>query len=237
MKQSAGAVLLLLCLSSACWSSASFKDDNIVRVEVDIFVMSKCPDALFAESALAPVLQELKDSLSINMHFIGQKQDDGTFSCKHGPTECAGNLQQLCVQLHSKWYQRYDWLYKFVLCENKQGIDAIGTFTTAASCLKEIGMPVAAGTKMMGCMYGPGHDELLQQDMHNTAALGVATSATIQVDGNTICVRDGGEWKDCPAGYQPENFKEIFCATIASKNRGRLPKACKPAVPTPLAEV
>jgi hypothetical protein len=43
MKQPAGAVLLLLCLSFACCSSAAFKDDNIVRVEVDIFVMSKCP--------------------------------------------------------------------------------------------------------------------------------------------------------------------------------------------------
>lgn len=71
-------------------------------------------------------------------------QDDGTFSCKHGPTECAGNLQQLCVQLHSKSYQRYDWLYKFVLCENKQGLDAIGTFTTAASCLK-VGAQLRAG--------------------------------------------------------------------------------------------
>jgi hypothetical protein len=31
-------------------------------------------DALFAESALDPVLQELKDILNINMHFIGFKQ-------------------------------------------------------------------------------------------------------------------------------------------------------------------
>jgi hypothetical protein len=31
-------------------------------------------DALYAESVLAPVLQELKDILSINMHFIGFKQ-------------------------------------------------------------------------------------------------------------------------------------------------------------------
>jgi hypothetical protein len=46
---------------------------------------------------------------------------------------------------------------------------------------QEAGVPVAAGTKMIGCMYGPGHDELLQLDMRNTAALGVQTSATIQV--------------------------------------------------------
>jgi hypothetical protein len=47
--------------------------------------------------------------------------------------------------------------------------------------LQEAAVPFAPGTKMMGCMYGPGHDELLQQDMRNTAALGVQVSATIQV--------------------------------------------------------
>jgi hypothetical protein len=38
--------------------------------------------------------------------------------------------------MYSKPFQRYDWLYKFVLCSNRAGLDAIGTFTTAASCLK-----------------------------------------------------------------------------------------------------
>jgi hypothetical protein len=51
--------------------------------------------------------------------------------------------------------------------------------------LQEAAVPFAPGTKMMGCMYGPGHDELLQQDMRNTAALGVQVSATIQVGAGT----------------------------------------------------
>jgi hypothetical protein len=69
-------------------------------------------------------------------------QEDATYACKHGPTECAGNVQQLCVQMYSKPFQRYDWLYKFVLCSNRAGLDAIGTFTTAATCLK-VGTPAA----------------------------------------------------------------------------------------------
>eukprot|EP00882_Tetradesmus_deserticola_P028035 GHRQ01031205.1.p1 GENE.GHRQ01031205.1~~GHRQ01031205.1.p1 ORF type:complete len:195 (+),score=14.83 GHRQ01031205.1:250-834(+) len=68
--------------------------------------------------------------------FYNMLQEDGTYACKHGPTECAGNVQQLCVQLHSPPSQRYDWLYKFVLCSNRQGLDGIGTFATATSCLK-----------------------------------------------------------------------------------------------------
>jgi hypothetical protein len=63
--------------------------------------------------------------------------------------------------------------------------------TTSAShpALQEAAVPFAPGTKMMGCMYGPGHDELLQQDMRNTAALGVQVSATIQVGAGAASVR------------------------------------------------
>lgn len=50
-----------------------------------------CRDALFAESALAPVLQELKDSLSINMHFIGQKQV-GLLPVSGVPARCGCSL-------------------------------------------------------------------------------------------------------------------------------------------------
>eukprot|EP00882_Tetradesmus_deserticola_P005064 GHRQ01005335.1.p1 GENE.GHRQ01005335.1~~GHRQ01005335.1.p1 ORF type:complete len:234 (+),score=77.69 GHRQ01005335.1:439-1140(+) len=230
MVKLAAADAVLLCLALACCGTAVVGDNVPERVDVDLFVMSKCPDALYAETALDPALQELKDILSFNMHFIGVKQEDGTYACKHGPTECAGNVQQLCVQLHSPPSQRYDWLYKFVLCSNRQGLDGIGTFATATSCLKEASVPFAPGTKMVGFMYGPGHDELLQQDMHNTAALGVQTSATIQMDGNTICVRDAGEWKECPAGSEPENFKQILCATYAAKNKGHMPPACTPSL-------
>lgn len=34
-------------------------------------------------------------------------QEDGSWKCKHGDEECAGDLQQLCVQQYSKDYNRY----------------------------------------------------------------------------------------------------------------------------------
>jgi hypothetical protein len=65
---------------------------------------------------------------------------------------------------------------------------------SSKSALQEAAVPFAPGTKMLGCMYGPGHDELLQQDMRNAAALSVQVSATIQVgvvveqqDSSTCC--------------------------------------------------
>lgn len=63
-------------------------------------------------------------------------QDDGSWRCKHGEEECSGDLQQLCVQKFSKPYNRVKWTLGFVLCSNKQGLDATGSFATASRCLQ-----------------------------------------------------------------------------------------------------
>lgn len=64
-------------------------------------------------------------------------QENGTWACKHGPSECAGDLQQLCVQQEAATgADRLDWLLPFVLCTNAAGMDAQGQLTTAARCLK-----------------------------------------------------------------------------------------------------
>lgn len=80
---------------------------------------------------------------------------------------------------------------------------------------------------MLGCMYGPGAADLVDADFAATAKAGVETSCTVQIDGNSVCVRDGGEWKDCPAGSKRGDFKQLICAAYAAANRGRLPRACR----------
>eukprot|EP00879_Flechtneria_rotunda_P004508 GHRR01004763.1.p1 GENE.GHRR01004763.1~~GHRR01004763.1.p1 ORF type:complete len:241 (+),score=64.54 GHRR01004763.1:247-969(+) len=220
--------LLLACITCHAAQTASWPVANDAKVDVDLFVMSKCPDAFYCEEVLGPVLADLKEDIALTMHYIGQKQDDGSYTCKHGPEECDGNLQQLCVQLHSPIEQRYDWLYRFALCNNKEGKEAIGQITTAAKCLKEAGIPLGTAVQVLGCIVGPGHAALLQQELSHTAALGVGRSCTIQVESNTICVRDDEQWKDCPAGTTPDDFKEVICGYYATKNKGHLPPSCKP---------
>lgn len=83
------------------------------------------------------------------------------------------------------------------------------------------------GTQMIACMYSPGRQAVLESDFAQTAALGVGTSCTIQFEGNTVCVRDMGAWKDCPGGSSLDELKEMLCATIAAKNKGRMPDACQ----------
>ena len=63
-------------------------------------------------------------------------QEGGGWTCKHGPQECEGDKQQLCVQKYTEPQQRYNWLYSFIMCNNQQGLEEVGTFKTALTCLK-----------------------------------------------------------------------------------------------------
>eukprot|EP00775_Hariotina_reticulata_P007516 gene7516-7726_t len=200
-------------------ATAAVATDNNQRVPVDIFVMSKCPDAVFCENFLEPVLQELQQSVTLQLHFIGQKQEGGGWSCKHGNSECNGDVQQLCVQQHSKPYNRIKWLYSFVLCNNKQGFNATGSFATAAKCLKDAHVPVSFATKMLECMYSPTRRDLLESDFALTDTLGVATSCTVRFDGSTVAVRDGGKWVSSPGAADVRDFKDALCFAYASRNR------------------
>jgi gamma interferon inducible lysosomal thiol reductase (GILT) len=50
----------------------------------------------------------------------------------HGPEECAGNVQQLCVAKHMPlrtWWE-------FVMCQNYQGKDHIGSSDVALKCAR-----------------------------------------------------------------------------------------------------
>lgn len=106
--------------------------------------------------------------------------------------------------------------------------------------LQEANIPLSAATKMLGCMYGPTHTEMLEADFEQTHTLGISTSCTLQFAGDTVAVRDGGKWVKAPAGGRgggddddaPElqDFKDALCAAYAALNRGRLPPQCRAAV-------
>lgn len=54
--------------------------------------------------------------------------------CKHGPEECAGNVQQLCVAKYEPevWWQ-------FVQCQNFEGKDKVGNPDLALDCANTVG--------------------------------------------------------------------------------------------------
>jgi hypothetical protein len=95
-------------------------------------------------------------------------------------------------------------------------------------------VPFLPATRMLACMYGPGAAGLLDKEFALTAALGVSTSCTVKVEGQTVCVRDDGRWRDCPAGSKRNDFRDIICANYAAKSGGgKLPSVCPRDPDTP----
>lgn len=67
------------------------------RVDVTLGVMSRCPDAIFAESALNSVIEQTNDKISLQFSYIGNltaqelsifNEDVGGVYCRHGAQEC-----------------------------------------------------------------------------------------------------------------------------------------------------
>lgn len=109
------------CLASLGLGQAPIEEERVghkTRVDVyvlsyvidgrEVFVMSKCPDAEDGEATIAKVMEKVGTKVSLNFTYIAtyfghipsndrpQNTTDGTeLICKHGPTECLANRQQL----------------------------------------------------------------------------------------------------------------------------------------------
>ena len=91
----------------------------------EMFVMSKCPDAADAEATITTVMNSVGHKVNLNFTYIAsytsqpgrtnaryQNLSQGQeLVCKHGPTECIGNRQQL-------WYDPVIVLRRWVVSKN-----------------------------------------------------------------------------------------------------------------------
>ncbi|EPQ59906.1 hypothetical protein GLOTRDRAFT_24398, partial [Gloeophyllum trabeum ATCC 11539] len=180
-----------------------------VKVPVTLGVMSRCPDALLCESVFDRVVTVVPDKIDFNLSYLGKLNDsepDFGVTCMHGPDECAGNIQQLCVAKYqplAKWWQ-------FVQCNNYQGRPQIGKPEVALKCAKAAKIEWE-GSDIAGCAgsdaSGKAEEgiELLRQSVKETERLNIKKSCTIMINGNKVCVRDGA-WKECEAGHDPKDF-------------------------------
>ena len=101
-------------------------------------------------------------------------EPDFGVTCKHGPVECAGNVQELCA---IKYTDRSTW-WRFVQCQNFEGRYGVGKPETALKCAKAVGIDWedsevgqcagrdASGTAEEGV-------QLLLESVTNTTKLGI----------------------------------------------------------------
>ncbi|KIW60476.1 hypothetical protein PV05_00690 [Exophiala xenobiotica] len=166
------------------------------KVPLEIHVMSKCPDARDClQKLILPTMVEVSDKVNFTMSFIGSiDPDSDAVSCKHGPGECLGNIILLCA---AKVYQDVKIWLGFTNCMMSDYPD-IPKRDLVESCAMEHGIDFA---KLNTCISDEGEGiGLLRSSIQRSAENNVTRSCTVRLAGEVRCIRDGGEWYDCPGG-------------------------------------
>ncbi|KIY49185.1 hypothetical protein FISHEDRAFT_65248 [Fistulina hepatica ATCC 64428] len=181
-----------------------------VLVPVVLGVMSMCPDALACESVFDQVLKKVSSKVDISLVYIGQideSEPDFGVKCLHGAQECAGNVQQLCAQKYapvSRWWE-------FVNCQNYQGRYKVGLPDIALKCASSAQLdwkngPIGQCAGVDGSGKGEEGISLLQESVLISQGLGIEKSCTVIINGEKVCIRDDGTWKECENGHTINDF-------------------------------
>jgi hypothetical protein len=108
------------------------------------------------------------------IHRFDDSDPDFGVWCKHGPVECAGNVQQLCTKKYAPWP---NW-WEFVQCQNFEGRYEIGKPGVALKCAEaaridweESGVGKCAGFDGSGT--GEEGIDLLKQSLQYGQDLGI----------------------------------------------------------------
>ena len=126
--------------------------------------------------------------------------DSDAVSCKHGPGECLGNIILLCA---AKVYQDVKIWLGFTNCMMSDYPD-IPKRDLVETCAMEHGIDFA---KLNTCISDEGEGiGLLRSSIQRSAANNVTRSCTVRLAGEVRCVRDGGEWYDCPGGSSVQDL-------------------------------
>jgi len=182
------------------------------KVELEIHIMSQCPDAKDCmEDLVFPALEQLgPDIVDFKMSFIGKTQlRNGGVACLHGPSECLGDMIHICgaklypynstVENHNATFIPFSTclIHDYQNLPNKTFIEG---------CAKEGKVDFE---KINQCVSDPGFEggvELLRSSFDWSEYLGVRTSCTVRLGGKRRCVRDGGKWTDCEGGSTVEDL-------------------------------
>ncbi|PWN45377.1 hypothetical protein IE81DRAFT_285439, partial [Ceraceosorus guamensis] len=195
-------------------------------VPVKIGLMSRCPDFISFAAQFSRALPKVWSLIDLQYAYIGTRNHSSPYgaSCKHGDIECAGNVQELCVNDHlrsnkkisSVEAQRTTW--DFIECLNYGGIADIGKEDAARNCLSAVHGPRWEDDGIKRCAEGKLGRKLLAKSLQDAHKSDIVNSATLQIDGNTICVRDGGEWKQCTGGHEPTDWVRAIEDAYRARN-------------------
>ena len=227
------------------------------RVTLDLFLASKCPDGPRCQRMLAPVLTSgVGAFVDVRLGFLAEanESEPSGFTCMHGPSECVGNLAQLCV--HEHWPLHVDvevgqlpahlnWmLFLECVAEAADGsqfnhtADSLIPGNTNA-CLQRHGVPAATADAIESCVAGAEGKALLASSSQRTHAMCGAhsdlprtacKSCSMYIDGQAACVVDDAQIYNCSGlTDDPTAWTGRLCQAAKAKGYkdAELPLACR----------
>jgi len=176
------------------------------RVPLEAHIMSKCPDARDClHDLVLPAMVNVSNYVDFKLSFIGSIDDerDGVV-CKHGQTECLGNIIELCA---AHLYRDPKIYLGFTMCLSRN-YSEIPSEDLVQDCALEHGIDFAKLNHCVSADDGERGVDMLRKSVQRSAAKGVNKSCTVRVDDKIYCIRDDGEWKDCEQGSDPKTLAE-----------------------------
>lgn len=151
--------------------------------------------------------------MNFTLSYIGTPQDDGV-ACMHGPTECLGNILELCAA-HS--YPDPKIYLGFTYCLSKR-YSEIPQRELVQECALESGIDFETLNNCASREDGAFGMGLLRESVERSRSVGAKISCTVRLDEEMRCIRDGGEWKDCPRGSAPGDLVRDIEKLYAERN-------------------
>ena len=175
-------------------------------VALEAHIMSKCPDARDClRDLVVPAMEKVVDKVDFRLSYIGRVDENDTIHCKHGATECLGNMLGLCANDLFPNNTKISLGFSTCLISSYQRIPDRDLVT---QCALEHGI---AFNELNACISEEGKGlELLEASVERSENAGVQKSCTVRVGGEQWCIRDGGEWKECHSGHEVDDLiKEV----------------------------
>lgn len=110
-----------------------------------------------------------------------------------------GNIQELCFQEVNSNQLTF---FNYLLCIHRS-FDRIGSHEWAKQCSEEAGQDYDPVNK---CVNSDTGLNLFIKSIQKSKAHQANVSCTIFIGGHKRCIRDGGDWYDCPEGNSVKDF-------------------------------
>jgi hypothetical protein len=177
--------------------TTSRAEQQAERVPLEAHIMSKCPDARDClKSLVLPSMQRVSDKVNFTLSFIGTPTENDGVACMHGPNECMGDILELCA---AHIYPDPKIYLGFTMCLAKE-FEHIPQRGLVEDCALEHAIDFKKLNECATREDGAFGLSLLRNSVQRSGSAGVTKSCTVRLDDKIYCIRDGGQWVDCPHG-------------------------------------